>query len=75
METQKNAKTIEGALPKSVGGTGAGNWNIDGDSYQFVPGKMENCDLVKFDDAGNKVEKGQGGFSDQNGDHGTQGKG
>ena len=55
METQKNAKTIEGSLPKSVGGTGAGNWNIDGDSYQFVPGKMENCDLVKFDDAGNKV--------------------
>ena len=72
---QKNATTIEGALPKSVGGTGAGNWNIDGDSYQFVPGKMENCDLVKFDDAGIKVEKGQGGFSDQSGDHGTEGKG
>ena len=51
-----------------------GTWNIDGDSYQFVPGKMENCDLVKFDDAGNKVEKGQGGFSDQSGDHGMQEK-
>jgi hypothetical protein len=72
---QKNAKTIEGALPKSAGGTGAGHWNIDGDSYQFVPGKMENCDLVKFDDAGVKVEEDQGGFKDQSGDHGTQGKG
>ena len=72
---QKNAKTIEGALPKSVGGTGAGHWDIDGDSCKFIPGAMENCDLVKFDDAGVKVEEGQGGFKDQDGDHGTNGKG
>ena len=56
METQKNAKTIEGALPKSVGGTGAGNWNIDGDSYQFVPEKM-GTDDVHFDDAGILVQE------------------
>ena len=72
---QKNAKTIEGALPQIAGGTGAGHWNIDGDSCKFIPGVMEDCDKVKFDDAGVKVEKGQGGFSDQSGDHGTDGKG
>jgi len=72
---QRNAKTIEGALPEVCEGRGAGHWEIDGDSCKFIPGKMENCDLVKFDDAGIKVEKGQGGFSDQSGDHGTQGKG
>jgi hypothetical protein len=69
------ARTIEGALPKSAGGTGAGHWDIDGDSCKFIPGEMEDVNKVKFDDAGVKVEEGQGGFKDQDGDHGTNGKG
>jgi hypothetical protein len=73
---QRNAKTLEGALPEICEGRGAGHWDIDGDSCKFIPGVMENCDLVKFDDAGNLVQTdGKGGFSDQSGDHGKQGKG